>query len=84
MGEIDATVRLAQLLPTRTDLDTLRTVLDARADVNALINDQPSSSSLRRFTNRAPTSIVREVRAMLFQYGATENEEDMKVWNSRQ
>ena len=77
-------MRLAQLKPSRSTPSELRALLEAGADANVNIENTPAGSALRRFTSRAPTAYVREMRNLLIAYGAVETEEDREAWINRQ
>ena len=81
---VEATARLAKIRPPYTDLPTLRTLLEARADPRVNIENSPAGSALRRFTWFAPAMYVREMRNLLIAYGATETKEDKKAWKDRE
>ena len=80
----EATMRVAQLLPSRSTPSELRALLEAGADPNVNIESTPAGSALRRVTSRAPTAYVREMRNLLIAYGAVETMDDKDAWINRQ
>ena len=80
----EATMRLAELLPSRSNPTELRSLIAARADVRVNLEGTPAGSVLRCVTSRAPVAYVREMRNILIDNGAVETEGDRKAWRSRE
>ena len=80
----EATMRLAELLPSRSNPTELRSLIAARADVRVNLEGTPAGSVLRCVTSRAPVAYVREMRNILIDNGAVETEGDREAWRRRE
>ena len=78
----EATKRLAQFRPVRSDVADLRVLLEARADPNVILGPG-DISPLRNVMTFARACDVHEMRLLLLEYGAKESEADKEQWESR-
>ena len=79
----EATLALAKFAPTRSRVEDLRTLLEARADPNATVG-VGNISPLRNVLCFARSSDVREMRLLLLEHGAFESSAEKRRWEDRE
>ena len=82
-SNIDATAKLTKFRPVCESIDTLRVLLDARADPNTIITPG-QLSPLRNVICFAHQKDVASMRDLLLKYGAAESDDDKKRWKQRE
>jgi len=80
---LEATAELPKLRPIISNPSDLKHLLECKADPNAPIKSG-SISPLRNVMSFAKEKDVAEMRDMLLQFGANENEKDKQRWDLRQ
>ena len=79
---IEATAELSRFRPIKATPDDLKHLLESRADPNMPVESW-SISPLQNVMTFAKMSHVAEMRDLLLQYGANENDEDEARWELR-
>ena len=82
-NEVEATLALAKFAPSRSRVEDLRILLEARADPNATVG-VGNISPLRNVVAFAHPCNVREMRLLLLDYGAVESSAELKRWENRE
>ena len=82
-SNVDASARLAKFRPIYESIETLRALLEARADPNIIIG-HGQLSPLRNVYCFAHLNDVSPMRELLLKHGATESEDDKKRWEKRE